>query len=483
MKQKLGRTFDFIVIGGGSAGYTAAAEAVKLGMRTALIEGAKELGGLCILRGCMPSKALIASANRFRAIRSAGEFGIEVVGRPRFQTRKVVARKRRLVEIFAKAHREEIASEGFALILGRACFLDPHTVRVTSPGGATPQTFTAKSFLVATGSYIPEPEIPGLAKIGYLTSDDVLDHQTLPASVIVLGDGPVGLEAAHYYAAIGSRVTMVSKHGQVLNSADRDVAAALAQALSNAGVQIIYHAKIESAAKAPRGQKKVKLRIRGRAKSICADEVVFALGRNPCVEALGLEAAGVELGEDSHVVANEQQRTRCRHIFAAGDVCGPFEIQHLAVQQGIIAARNAARQQGLLRGRCESMDYRMKLSALFTEPQVAVLGLTEKKAREDKIAIRVASHNFSEQGRAQIEGKTDGFAKLICEAKSGKLLGAAIVGPSAAELIHEMVAVLRFGGDVETIAALPHYHPTLSEIWTFPAEALSERTPRRRAKR
>ncbi len=474
-------TFDFIVIGGGSAGYTAAAEAVKLGLRTALIESAKEIGGLCILRGCMPSKTLIASANRFRAIRSAGDFGIEVGGRPRFHPRRVVARKRRLVEIFAKARREEIASGGFALIRGWACFLNSHTVRVTPPGGASPQTFTAKSFLVATGSYIPKPEIPGLAEIGYLTSDDLLDDQTLPASVIVLGDGPVGLEAAHYYAAIGSRVTVVSKHSQVLNSADRDVAAALARALAKAGVEIIYHAKIESATKAAHGQKSVKLRIRGRAKSIHADEVVFALGRKPCVETLGLKAAGVELDEASHIVANEQQRTRCRHIFAAGDVCGPFEILHLAVRQGSIAARNAARQLGRLPGRSESMDYRMKLTALFTEPQVAVLGLTEKKARDDKIAIRVASYDFSEEGRAQIEGKTEGFAKLICEAKSGKLLGAAIVGPSAAELIHEMVAVLHFGGSVETIAALPHYHPTLSEIWTFPAEELSERVPRRRA--
>lgn len=179
----------------------------------------------------------------------------------------------------------------------------------------------------------------------------------------------------------------------------------------------------------------------------------------------------------SNIVANEQQRTRGRHIFSAGDVCGPFEILHFAAQQGRIAAR----QLGRLRGRSESMDYRMKLSALFTEPQVAVLGLTERKAHEDKIAIRAASYDFSEEGHAQIEGKTEGFSKLICQAKSGKLLGAALIGPSADELIHEMVAVLHFGGSVQTIAALPHYHPTLSEIWTIPAEELSERAPRRRA--
>jgi pyruvate/2-oxoglutarate dehydrogenase complex dihydrolipoamide dehydrogenase (E3) component len=191
--------------------------------------------------------------------------------------------------------------------------------------------------------------------------------------------------------------------------------------------------------------------------SIRADEIVFALGRKPIVAGLGLELAGVKLTEGQHIETNDQKRTRRRNIFAAGDVCGPFEILHLAVEQGRIAARNVARHFGRLRGKDESMNYRMKLTGLFTEPQVAVLGLTEKKARERKIRVCIATYNFEDEGRAQIENKTEGFAKLICEPNSGKLLGAAIVGPSAVELIHEMVAVLHFGGTVKTIASLPHY--------------------------
>jgi pyruvate/2-oxoglutarate dehydrogenase complex dihydrolipoamide dehydrogenase (E3) component len=270
-------------------------------------------------------------------------------------------------------------------------------------------------------------------------------------------------------------VTVVSKHGQIFNSADRDVAGALAEGLVEAGVRIIYHATVESAEKA-RGKKAVNLWIKGRARTVRAEEIIFAIGRKPRVDGLGLDVAGVELTEGGRIETNEQQRTRRRHIFAAGDVCGPFEILHLAVQQGRLAARNAARHLGRLGGSVELMDYRMKLSALFTEPQVAMLGLTEKKAREKKTPVRVASYAFKEEGRAQVEGETQGFAKLICEPGTGKLLGAAIVGPSAAELIHEMVAVLHFGGTVATIAALPHYHPTLSEIWTFPAEKLARLT-------
>ncbi|MEO7796695.1 MAG: NAD(P)/FAD-dependent oxidoreductase [Opitutaceae bacterium] len=472
-KTSASQSFDFVVIGGGSAGYTAAAEAVKLGLRTALIEGGADLGGLCILKGCMPSKTLIASANRFHAVTTAGELGVQVTSRPRFNARFVIARKRRLVEAFAKSRRDEIGRGGFKIIRGQARFLDRFTVSIVFPEGGSELQLTGKTFLIATGSYIPKPEFLGMMKVGYLTSDDILEDASPPRSVMVLGDGPVGLEAAHYYATIGCRVTVVSKHSRILNSADADVSRALAQSLVKSGVKIIYHATIESARKVG-AAKEVKLQIKGRTRSVRAHEIIFAIGRQPRVSGIGLEDAGVKLNDDGHVGANEQQRTSQAHIFAAGDVCGPYEILHLAVQQGRIAARNAARHLAKLRGSIESMDYRMSLSAVFTEPQVAVLGLTERKARREKIVVRVASYAFAEEGRAQVEGETAGFAKLICEPKSGKLLGAAIVGPAAAELIHEMVAVLYLGGTVETIAALPHYHPTLSEIWTFPAEILAK---------
>lgn len=464
--------FDFIVIGGGSAGYTAAAEAAQHGLRTAVVEDAPQLGGLCILRGCMPSKALIASANRYQAVAKAKELGIETTA-PTFHPRSVIARKQRLVERFARARREEIASGGFTLIRGRAKYLDEHTISVSARHDEAGQRFTAGAFLIATGSVILTPDIPGLAEIGYLTSDSILeDTRPTPKSVIVLGDGPVGLEAAHYYSGIGSHVTIVSKHGQILESADHDVAEALAGAFRRRGVKIITHAAIESAASS-KGRKEIRFRVKGRLRAIVAEEVVFALGRKPNVTGLGLDAAGINVAESGHVTASLYQRTNRAHIFAAGDVCGPFEILHLAVQQGRVAARNAARARGRLKGRDEAMDYRLKLTGLFTDPEVAVVGLTEKKAREDKVRIRVARVPFSEVGRAQVENEAEGFAKLLCDPKTGKLLGAAIVGPRAVELIHEMVAVLAFGGTVMGISALPHYHPTLSEIWTFPAERLS----------
>ena len=326
------QSFDFVVIGGGSAGYTAAAEAVKHGLRTALIEGAAELGGLCILRGCMPSKTLIASANRFRAVSQAAELGV-AVNPPRLQPRAVIARKRRLVEVFARARREELAHGGFEVIRGQARFLDAHRVSVTPPNGGPEIQVRASTALIATGSYIPKPKFPGLIEAGYLTSDDILEDKSPPASVIILGDGPVGLEAAHYYSAIGRQVILISKHARILDSADPDISESLARALKNAGVKIISHAEVESAGKTG-ASKAVKLRVKGRSKTVRAKEIVFAIGRKPRTDGLGLEQIGVDLTDSRHIDANEQQRTSKPHIFAAGDVCGPYEILHLAVHQG-----------------------------------------------------------------------------------------------------------------------------------------------------
>lgn len=462
--------FDFVVIGGGSAGYTAAAEAGKLGLRTALIEGASELGGLCILRGCMPSKALIASANRLQAVAHAGELAIKTGG-PKFQPRAAIARKRRLVGTFAASRRHEIDRGAFELIRGQARFLDPQTISVRFPSAGEERQLSARCALIATGSYIPKPEFPGLVEVGYMTSDDILESQSPPASVIVLGDGPVGLEAALYYAAIGTRVTLVSKHPRILPAADLDVAEALTHAMEKLGVVFVYHAEVESVQKVGR-TKAVTVAIKGRRRTLRAQEIVFAVGRKPRVSGLGLEEIGVKLDDEGRVATSHQQRTNLPHLFAAGDVAGPYEILHLAVQQGVIAARNAARHLKKLRGATEAMDYRLKLSGIFTSPEVAMLGLSEHEAREKGIPIRTASVPFGECGRAQVEGAVEGIAKLICDRKTGKLLGAALVGAHAVELIHEMVAVLHFSGTAQTILDLPHYHPTLSEIWTFVAEKL-----------
>jgi pyruvate/2-oxoglutarate dehydrogenase complex dihydrolipoamide dehydrogenase (E3) component len=461
--------FDFIVIGGGSAGYAGAATAARLGLKTAVIEGGPEVGGLCILRGCMPSKTLIESGHRAEAIRRAGEFGLkaEYQGADGAAIR---ARKRRLIGEFADHRRQQLENGKFDFIRGEAAFVDAHTVAVRLLDGSS-RTLTAKAFLIATGSRVQCHEVPGLRETGFWTSDEVLDSEHIPASVVVLGGGAIALELASYYAGIGSPVTVIQRSEQVLKETDADVAAALTEALEHRGIEVCRNTKLLRVERAA-AVKRVHFSHAGKDRFVDGEEIIYALGREPAIDKLQLATAGVTT-KDHAIVADVHQRCGPAHIFAAGDVCGPFEVVHIAIQQAEVAARNAAHTLKRLDGPLEETDYRLALFAVFTDPQVAAVGLTEREARE-KHEILIAKYPFADHGKALIHGSTHGFVKLIVERESRRIIGASCVGPDAAELIHEIVVAMRFRATAGELALIPHYHPTLSEIWTYPAEELAD---------
>jgi pyruvate/2-oxoglutarate dehydrogenase complex dihydrolipoamide dehydrogenase (E3) component len=466
-------TFDFVVIGAGSAGYAAARQAAKLGLRVALIEGGREIGGLCILHGCMPSKAVVESANRNLVIQRAREFGLraEQTG---VVPAEIQARKRRLVGQFAEWRREDLEHGPFTFLRGRARFTGEHTLEITPLAEGEPAyLIVGRTFLVATGSHIANVPVPGLDEIGYLTSDDVLDLSTYPASVIMLGAGAIGLEATHHLSALGTEVTVIQRCGQIMREADADLANTLEAALSKRGVHFTCGSHFLRADRDDAGRKRVWYERDGQEHAAVADEVIAALGRRPSTSPLELPNAGVELSKIGGVRVGLDQRSNRRHIFAAGDVSGPHEIVHLALLQGELAARNAARHLGRLSGAAEQMDYRLKLFVLFTEPELAHVGLSEREAEAAGRAVRVAKYCFDEHGKALIKGETEGFVKLITDAATGEIVGGAVLGPSASELIHEIVVAMHFHATAADLAAVPHYHPTLSEIWTYPAEALA----------
>jgi len=461
--------FDFIVIGGGSAGYAGAATAARLGLKTAVIEGGPDIGGLCILRGCMPSKTLLESGHRAEAIRRAGEFGLhaEYQGADGAAIR---ARKRRLIGEFADYRRGQLENGKFDFIRGEAAFIDAHTIGVRLLDGGMRQ-LTARAFLIATGSRIQVHEIPGLRETGFWTSDDALDSEHIPASIVVLGGGAIALEMASYYAGIGSRVTVIQRSEQVLKETDADVAAALTEALEHRGIEVCRNTKLLRVERAGSG-KRVHFTHAGKERAVEAGEILYALGREPAIDKLHLAKASVTT-EHHAIVADSHQRCGPDHIFAAGDVCGPFEVVHIAILQAEIAARNAARTLGRLDGALEESDYRLALFAVFTDPQVAAVGLTERDARE-KHDILVAKYPFNDHGKSIILGSTHGFVKLIAERSTREIIGASCVGPEAAELIHEMVVAMHFRATASDLIRIPHYHPTLSEIWTYPAEELAD---------
>ncbi len=462
--------FDAVVIGGGSAGYAATRTLTAAGMKVAVVDGADELGGLCILKGCMPSKTLIESAKRFSAIQEAEKFGINV-SEASIDIKKVITRKRVLIDDFKSYRQEQLENGKFTLIRGYAKFTSPHEMEVKTEEGS--RLITAKYFVIATGSSIFVPEIDGLKETGFITSDDVLDEETLPKSVTVLGGGAIALEMAYYYAASGSEVNVIQRSEQILSTMDKDVADELQAALTALGINFYCGTKITSASLGKGGVKELHFEQAGVSKSVESETILCALGRRVNSNKIACDTAGIELNRDK-IKVNIHMQTSQPHIFAAGDICSPLDVVHIAIDQGEIAADNAIAIEKGETNKLREVDYTAKLLGIFTEPQVATVGLTEVEANELNLKFKSDSYPFNDHGKSIVHGSEHGFVKILAEEGTKKILGAAVVGPEGVELIHELVVAISLDATVDQLAKIPHYHPTLSEIWTYPAEELAD---------
>jgi pyruvate/2-oxoglutarate dehydrogenase complex dihydrolipoamide dehydrogenase (E3) component len=457
--------FDLAVLGGGSAGYAAARTAAAAGLKTVVIEGGAEVGGLCILRGCMPSKVLLYAAEVLHLARNAKTWGLRIP-KAGFDFSAVMARKNAMIADFANDRRKDLSAGKFQFIRACASFVDPHTVALSNANGAAPRTVNAKYFIVCTGSVTAPARLPRLNEIGFMTSDDALSLRKLPRSLIVLGGGPVAVELAQFFCRFDVEVTLIQRSEHLLHEADADAAAVLEKVLQREGIRLWTNTQLLEAFGHGR-RKGIAFQHQGRTRRLVAEEILFALGRVPATAGLDLAKAGVQT-DSGRVITNAEMQTSAPNIYAAGDCTGPHDIVHIAVEQGEIAAHNIA-QPGAKR----LMDYRLLASVVFTDPQVAIVGLTEKAARERNIAFRAASYPFNDHGKSLIMEAKDGFVKLLADPVSGEILGGACVGPLGAELIHEIIASMRNRMTAGDLAAMPHYHPTLAEIWTYPAADLA----------
>jgi pyruvate/2-oxoglutarate dehydrogenase complex dihydrolipoamide dehydrogenase (E3) component len=307
-----------------------------------------------------------------------------------------------------------------------------------------------------------------LRKVGYMTSDELMDVRDQPESLIVLGAGPVALEIGQFFARIGSRVTIIQRGSHVMSHLDRDIGETLGEALRQEGVELFTETSLRRVSRR-HGHKAVHFLHRGVERTVSGAQIFQALGRRPNIDGLQLEAAGVNV-EDGRIVVDRAMRTTQSYIYAVGDVTNLYDIVHLAIQQGEIAAYNACHP-----GPVKEFDDRLVAEVVFTDPQIAVVGLSERACDERGVAYVQASYPFADHGKAMCLGATQGFVKLLASPKSGELLGAQIVGPEAGELIHELIAVMYYRGTVHDLLSMPHYHPTLAEILTYPAESIAER--------
>jgi pyruvate/2-oxoglutarate dehydrogenase complex dihydrolipoamide dehydrogenase (E3) component len=458
--------YDLAVIGGGSGGYAAARSAAARGLKTVVIEGGEAIGGLCILRGCMPTKALLYAAEVFHLANHVSSWGIHA-DEVTFNFAKVMARKDALVKEFAGCREQQLREGKFAFLRAIARFIDPHTVELS-----TGERLTAHAFVIATGSVIAPCPLPQLEAMHCLNSDTALELTRAPKSLIMLGGGAVAVEFAQFFARFGVRVTLIQRSPHILHEFDSDAAEVLENVFRREGITLYMGTKLLDAHRVGI-QSEVVFEHEGKRVRVQAEDIFQALGRVPNLSSLNLPAAGVEV-QYGRILTNSEMQTSVPHIYAAGDCTGLHEIVHIAIQQGEIAAHNIVYPD-----RPRQMDYRLLTEVIFTEPQVGIVGLTEKRAHVANIPYEVAKYPFDDHGKSLIMEARDGFVKLLADPTSGEILGGCCIGPSGGELIHEVVAAMAKRMTAPELAAMPHYHPTLAEIWTYPAEELAEELAKR----
>ena len=450
--------YDLIVVGAGSGGYAAARTARDLGASVALVDHGP-LGGLCILRGCMPSKTLLATSDVIAEIHDGEELGVRT-GAPRIDLAHIMERKRKIIAGFADYRIEGLHS--FPLYEGQARFESGTRLRVGDD-----VLLEAGKFIIATGSVVAPAAVPGLVETGYVDSDAVLETASLPESIIVLGGGYVGAELGQFLARMGVATTFVIRAKHLLSTEDKDVGDAVTFYFRQEGIDVRSGALVSSVEHC--GAKKVvHYRREGELESVEADEIFYALGRVPNIEGLDLDAAGVLCHAITGIEVGPDMRTCVPNIFAVGDVTGTYPLVHVAIYQGEVAARNA------ILGTSEVADYSLqKAHTIFTDPQVAIAGRTEKELVAEGVPYLTSSYLFSEHGKAVAINKTKGFVKMMASPLDGRILGAAIVGPEASDLIHEVIVAMYYRATVAEFAKIPHLHPTLAEILTYPAEDIA----------
>lgn len=456
-------SFDVIVIGGGSAGYAAARTARESCERVAIVDGSKELGGLCILRGCMPSKTLIYSAEVLHLASMGERFGLSIP-EAGADMKGLHERKLKMIGDFKGYRQEQLQSDRFHLIRERASFTGPDTLQLSESG----RTLRANAFIIATGSVVNYPVIEGLDLPGIWTSDDVLDLDFLPESAIMLGAGVVACELAQFLHRMGTRVTQIQRSPLILSEASAEAAEAVMDCFRKEGIDLHTGTQLKRIIASEEGGFKVEFDDARGHQEVEACHVINALGRRPAIDELNLGAAEVFLNPKGMIRVNAHQQTDNPRIYAAGDVCGPFEIVHLAIMQGETAARHATGR------RADPVDLSTRTGVVFTDPQIASAGLPVEEARKAGHKLEIAEFPFDDHGKSILMEATSGYVKAWADRESGNLIGAECVGKDAGELIHSMAVAVSMGATVFDLLKVHWYHPTLSEIWSYPLEDIAE---------
>ena len=461
--------YDLIIIGGGPGGYVAAIRAAQLGLKTACVEKRGALGGTCLNIGCIPSKALLNSSEKFEeAQHSLAVHGVEV-GAVKLNLKAMMARKDKVVGDLTKGVEFLLKKNKIDYVKGAGSLSGPGKVAVTPADGGRAETLTAKHILIATGSDVMK--LPGVEidEKRIVSSTGALALAKVPKHLVVVGGGVIGLELGSVWRRLGAQVTVVEFFDRVLPEMDGEVSKNFGRIMKKQGMTLRLGTKVTSA---KAGKAGIRLSVEpasgGKAEAIDCDVVLVAIGRRPYTEGLGLEAAGVATDARGFIVIDDHYRTTADGVYAIGDcVPGPM-LAHKAEDEGVACVEMIAGQKAHL-------NYDAIPNIVYTWPEVAAVGATEQRLKEAGIEYRAGSFPFTANSRARTNMETDGFVKILADAKTDRVLGAHIVGPDAGTMIHEIVAVMEFGGAAEDIARCTHGHPTLSEAIKEAALAVAGR--------
>ncbi|MCH7921659.1 MAG: dihydrolipoyl dehydrogenase [Nitrospinae bacterium] len=444
-------SYDLAVIGAGPGGYVAAIRAAQLGGRVVLIDK-DELGGTCLNWGCIPTKAMIASAEVYKKIKEAAEFGIIIEGEARVDMGRLIDRKDKIVATLVKGIQTLLKSRGVTYLHGQARFKSSTAIEVTAADGAA-ETVEAAKTIVSTGSRpVSIPAFP-FDGASIISSDDAVNLRELPSHLLIIGAGIVGCEFAFLFNELGCRVTMVEMMERALPFEDGETSRLIERELKKRKIALHSGTKVD---KAERQEDGVVLTTLEGGETVEADLVLVSIGRRPNTDGLGLEAAGVDLTGGGEIVVNERMQSSTPAIYAIGDVVGGAQLAHKASAEGIVAAENAM-------GRNRVMNYDVIPAGIFTIPEVGVVGITEEEAEKRGLAYRVGRFPIRALGKAMCAGETVGQVKVIAEEETDLILGVHIVGDHAADLIHEAAVAMHAGMTASELGDLTHAHPTLAE--------------------
>ena len=452
---------DVVIIGGGPGGYVAAIKATHLGLKVVLIEKDK-LGGVCLNRGCIPTKALVSTAEILNNIKRAEEFGIQVKDYS-FDFSAIMRRKDLITQRLSSGVGQLMKANQVRVIRGEGQIIEPGTVEVLDREGQK-EIIKTNNIIIATGSSVMRLPIPGIDNEGVITSDEALSLDELPSRMLIIGGGVVGIEFAGIFKALGVEVTVVEMLPRILLPLDEEIARRLTMNLKRKGIEILTDCKVKEIKK---NQQNLEILVTASTgeKKFEAEKVLLATGRIPDLGGIEVQRLGIEL-EGKAIKVNKKMKTNIPGIYAVGDVVGKIMLAHVASREGIVAVENIVGKETL-------MDYRAVPNCVFSLPEVASVGLTEEEARkENDNNIKVSKFPFMANGKALGMGETEGMVKIIANADTHKLLGMHILGAHASDLIAEGTLALSMEATAEEIARTIHAHPTLAETIAEAAEGI-----------